>query len=1030
MTTLMAFFLKRPVFVSMIFIVLMVVGIVGYSRMGVNLLPAAEIPVVTVSVVYPGAGPEEVESSITKKIEDAAATVSDLDYMESYSYESLSVVVCKFLVGTDLDVALQDVREKVLAARGELPDEAKEPVVSKFDINQMPIMTYAVGSDKRPIREVRDLVDNVLKDRLLQTSGVAAVNVSGGQRREIRVAVKPERLAAYGLSINQLVGQLKAENLNIPSGRIDQANKEFTVRVMGEFTAPRQIAEMALLTPRGGVVRLRDVAVVKDTIEEVRSFARLDGAPAVQISIVKASDANTVETAHNVKRKVAELEQGILPSDVKLTLSDDSSTFAEDSVHDVVVTLILGAIIAILVVWLFLGSMRSTLIVSAVLPVTIVSTFAFMYAGNFTLNVMSMLGLSIAVGFLIDDAIVMVENIFRHAAELKQIKRGALEGALEITSAVIAISITTLAVFVPIGFMSGIVGEFFKEFGLTVAAAIVISTVASLSLTPMMAAHLLKPQDLEGKRTRLGRAFDRGLDQAKEAYGRFIEVALRRPWVTIGIIAVIFVVSLYPLKFLGGEFEPTHDEGKFTVLLELPAGTQLALTNKEALRLEKRLMALPDVRHVITTVGSGGSSVVGSSTRGPQWANCKVILKDKHRPTWQYVRQVRQWAADFPGAHIYAALSGTGNSGSREDMPLQIQIHGQDLEQLARYGQQIMEGIRKVPGVTDVDMSMKPGKPELRVFIDRAKCAHFGLTVPEVGAALRTALAGTDAGKYRESGNEYDLRVRVLESQRKTEEQLRNLKLPSHNGSMVPLLSVARLVKATGPTEIRHRDKGRIVVVRANLVHGYHSFNVQQAIQRQVISKIPFSAGYGVRFEGEARYMRDASSNLLLALVLGVIFIYAALAAQFESLRVPFVIMFSLPFVLSGVVWSLLLAGKTLNIVSAIGVIMLMGLVTKNAILMLDYASLRRRQGAEIDTALVEAGKVRFRPIMMTAAALVFALIPTALSLGRGSELRSPMAISVIGGYTTSLLLTLVVIPVIYKLITRHSDISENTLED
>ncbi len=1027
MRSLLAFFINRPVFVSMFFIVLMVVGLVGYSRMGTNLMPSVEIPVVTVSIVYPGAGPEEVENSVTNKVEDALSGVSDLDYINSSSQENVSIVSCNFIVGIDVNVALQNVREKVLGIRGALPDDAQEPVVSKIDFNQMPVLTYAVSSDKRGIREVRDLVDNVIQDKLLQIAGVAAANVSGGQQREIQISVDSGRLTAYGLNINQLVQQLKAENLNIPSGRIDQARKEFTVRVMGEFGSPADIGQMAIQVGEGAVILLSDVAEVRDASQEVRSFSRLNGNPAVQLSIVKASDANTVEVARAVRERIDNMTTGELPKDISFTLVDDTAKFAEEAVHDVIVTILLGALIATLVVWTFLGSFRSTLIVFTVLPVTIISTFAFMYALGFTLNILSMLALSIAVGFLVDDAIVMIENIYRHVQNKQKTKSGALSGSREIIAAVIATSLTTLAVFVPIGFMSGIVGQFFREFGLTVAAAVIISTVAAASLTPMMAGNLLRLSDVqEGGGSRLRKGFDHWFDSIRDGYGKVIELALARPWLTLLLALGLFIVSLLPAKFLGGEFQPQQDEGKFYMLIELPTGAQLATTDAVSIQIEQRLKTFDEVQDVMATVGSGGGSMFGGSSSGAEMASISIILKDKHKPSWQYVQEVRQWATDYPGTHIYAAL----DSSSREDAPLQVQLHGQELAQLTDYANQLAKGLAAIPGAVDVDTSMKPGKPELRVQIDRMKAAHFGLPVAQISSVVRTALAGTDAGVYREAGNEYNMLVRLRETDRATREQLESLKIPNMQGHMVPLSSVATVTVGTGPTQIRHRDQGRIVVVRGSVAQGFFPLNVQGLFQKEVVDKVSFAPGYGLGFEGEATMIRDALSNIGVALILAVIFVFATLSAQFESLRTPFVIMFSLPLAISGVIWALLLAGKSLNIISAIGVVMLMGLVTKNAILMLDYAGVLQGRGLPVKEALIEAGKTRFRPIMMTAATLIFALIPTALALGKGSELRSPMAVGVIGGYITSTLLTLVVVPVIYSKIGGKPPQTVHEIED
>ena len=1010
--------IRRPVFIAMVVVALVVVGLIGYFRLGLDLFPTLRIPYVTVTVTYPGAGPREVETKVTKVVEDAVSTVSDVKQIRSFSSEGMSNTVIEFQMEADPDVAAQDIRDRVSRARPKLPDDIDEPVVSKVDITAMPIMDVAV-SGEMPLRELRTLAEDVIKPRLERVGGVASATVTGGLEREVQVAVDADRLQAYGMGIQQVVAVMAAENLNVPAGHIDEVGRRFTVRVPGEFENVDQIRQVLLSTP-AGPIDLSDVAWVLDTHKERENITRLDGKESVALSVQKLPEANVVRTADAVRSAVSELNR-TLGGRAHLVVASDTSTFAKDSVADVTNNLILGGLLAVVVVFLFLRSLSSTLISAVALPTSVIAAFGLMYFAGFTLNVISMMALALAIGMLIDDAIVVIENIYRHAEEGEPPREAANNGTGEIALAVMAISFTIVAVFVPIAFMSGLAGRMFREFGLTVTFAVLVSLFVSLTLTPMLASRLLRPhvrgQNNNGRKSLLDRLGD-GYDRIDAAYRPMLAWALRHRKAVVLAGVALFLVSLGLLRLLGTALIPQVDRGEINLTLEMPAGTALADTDHIARQVEDALRAKPEVEHVLSTVGRvGGMGVLGGGASGADTAMLKVKLapKDKRqKSSWQFMEELRQELAQIPD--LRASVQQAGLISGATQSPVEIKFQGPDVDRLLAIASQATQRVSDVPGLTDLDISLRPGQPEAQMRVDRTKATNLGLSVAQVAGTLRTAVDGTVAGQYREGGDEYDIRVKLAAADRERVAQLDSLRVASLNGELVPLREVAHVAIAEGPTQITRTDKVRTVSVTGNILEGYALGSIIQEAQKR-IRQMNLPADYSVDYAGEAQRMKEVFGSILFALMLAVVFVYMILAAQFESLIHPFTIGLSLPFALIGAVLALLLTGSTLNMMSMIGIVMLMGLVTKNAILLVDYTNTLRARGLERNEAVLQAGPRRLRPILMTTAAMVFGMLPVALGLGAGAELRAPMAICVIGGLLSSMFLTLLMVPVVYTLL-------------
>jgi hydrophobic/amphiphilic exporter-1 (mainly G- bacteria), HAE1 family len=1013
---------QRPVLTTMLLTVSLVLGLFGFFRLQVDLFPEVEFPVVTVSTVYPGAGPEEIESQVTDRIEEAVSSLAGIDALRSFSQENVSIVIVQFDLGVSPDQAAIDVRDRIEAIRGLLPAEVQSPVVQKFDFSAFPIIDLAL-SGPQGADALYELADLDLRERLSRVPGVAAVQIVGGRAREVEVLVSPERLQAYGVTLPDIVGLLQAENVSVPSGRISEERADVPVRVVGEYRGVVEIEELRLLLPEGRTVRLGDVALVREGFEDQAQMARFNGEPAVSIAIQKRSDANPVNTAAGVRAELDRISSD-LPPGTAITVVRDGSTFIEDSINDVLFNLLIGILLTTLVLFLFLHSWRGTIIAAAAMPVTIVSTFLLMDAAGFTLNVMTLMALSITVGILVTNTIVVLENIYRHLDLGESPGDAARRGTSEIGVAVAASTLTNLVVFTPIAFMEGIIGQFFYAFGLTVVFATLFSIFISFTLAPLLAARLLrthetKREESEGRLAPVWRRWDAGYREVEGSYRSGLSWALARPrngWAIIGGIFALSVVSLGVAgAFIGGEFVPSNDEGAIRVELELPSGTPIARTGAVAERAEALIAGLPEVESILTTI-AGAGDFMGIGT-GANVATLLVTLRSGEH-SHEVLRELRPLLAGLPDARVNAIPSDPGAVGP-PGAPIQLLISGPDYRALAEITERITADLAMVPELSDVTSSLEEPRSEVVFRPDRAALADHGLTVGQVGQVVRGSIAGTVAGIYRgEVGRERDIRVRLEEEARREAGQLGEIQVRSPRGA-VPISALGTLEVLESPTSIQRVDRLRTVQVDAQIGAGSLTGAVGAIEQRMEAASLP--PGYEWRISGQFEQFEESLVSMLMALLLAVILTYIVLAMILESFVHPFTIMLTLPLGAVGAFLALFLWGASLNIFSMMAIVMLVGIVVNNAILILDYTAQLRRKGRAIAEALLEAAPARLRPIVMSNVAIVFALIPQAVSGGAGAAFRVPMAVVTIGGVLLSAVFTLFLIPVIYVKLDRFA---------
>jgi HAE1 family hydrophobic/amphiphilic exporter-1 len=1006
--------IRHPVFATMMMLALAVLGIASYRQLKVDQFPDVEFPVVTVTTVYPGGSPETVEREVTKKIEEAINTVEGVKHVESTSQEGLSNIVVLFHLEVPTHVASQDIRAKVAAIRGELPREIEEPIVQRIDPAALPVVSLSVEAPGLSPQAATQLAEKVVKRRLENVPGVGAVNLVGESTREIQVVVDRARLEAYRIPLAEVVAAIGRENVDAPAGAADRGTTQALVRVAARGRSAPDIAELPVKHAGGATIRVRDLGHVVDGVEEPRNVALLDEQPALALDVQKQSGANTVAVADGVKAAVARLGR-VLPPGVTLRVVRDDSAFIRESIHDVNTTMIVGGLLTILIVFLFLNSWRSTVITGLTLPVSVISAFAAMKAFGFTINVLTLMGLSLAIGMLIDDAIVVRENIVRHLQRGQDHVKAAQDGTAEIGLAVMATTFTIVAVFIPVAFMGGLVGRFFYEFGITVTAAVLVSLFVSFTLDPMLSSRWVDP-DVEQDRhdTFLGKAlqrFNRSFDDLHVKYERLLGWSLANRGKVVAIATAAFLAGLGILPLLGGDFMPDFNRGEYQVAFKATPGTTLRETAERAREMVRRLKGLPDVEYTYTTVGEAGTSY-----RPVNEGSTYVKLRPGTGKAFsQVLREARRAIEEVPG--LTYGLFEAGPFGQK---PIQLSVRGTDVDELDRISRELIGAMRKVPGLADIETSLEKSKPELKVRVDRGRASDLGLNVGPIGTTLRAAVAGVVASTIEdEAGDSYDVRVRLRTDQRRYADDLLALAVATDrddsNGDkiLVPLREVARADPGSGPSTIRRKDLQREVRVSAN-PDGRALGDVMAEIEAAAAA-LSLPPGYDVLSGGDAEELKDMFANMFQALALAVIFIYLILASQFGSFTHPLSIMLSLPLSLVGVALALLATRDTLNIMSMIGLIMLMGLVTKNAILLVDFANQARRQGTRRNEALIKAGSTRLRPIVMTTLAMIFGMLPLAFAIGAGAEMRAPMARAVIGGLITSTLLTLVVVPVVYS---------------
>jgi HAE1 family hydrophobic/amphiphilic exporter-1 len=1011
--------IRRPVLATMIIVAMVALGLFSYRRLDVDLWPEVEFPFVSVNTVYPGASPEAVEREVTRTIEESVNSVEGVKRILSYSNEGYSQILIEFRLGTPIMDAVADVRSKMDAIRQELPTDIEPPVIARFDPGAEPILTFSVRGEGVPLRDLTQLAEEDISRRLQNIPGVGSVTVAGGVRREVHVLLLPERMSALGVSPDMVVQALQRENTDIPAGRVERGATENLVRVKGRIVEPARFADVVVEVRRGVAVTLGQVARIEDAQEEERDAAFVDGERAVAVEIRKVSGGNTVAIADRVHEGVTELNAK-LPRGVRLALIQDNSEWIRHSVHDVQKTLLEGAALTVLIVFLFLNSWRSTVITGLTLPVSVIASFIAFYAFGFTLNTMTLMALSLVIGILIDDAIVVRENIVRHVERGEDHMEAARRGTAEIGFAVLATTLSIIAVFVPVAFMGGIVGRFFYQFGIVVAFAVLVSLLVSFTLDPMLSSRWYDPQaegqPPKGPVGRLLKRFNDGFEGLGRRYRGIIQWALAHRGRVMLLAAASFVAALaFPVVGLvGGEFMPKSDEEQTMVAFETPVGSSLAYTRAKGLEIARMLDARPEVERTYLTIGGGAHNQ--EVNRGSVFVQM-VPAGERALSQQAFEADLRQVLPGFTGSQArILAIGAVGGSQA----PIVINLNGPDLATLQRLSDEAVRQLRAVPGLVEVQSSLDGRKPELLVDVDRGLAAQLGLSVGQVGATLRPVLSGQKAGDWEDpAGLSHDVVVRVAPEARTSREDLlrtpvATARLDPRTGQtvMVPLSQVARLRPSGAPAQIDRQRLERVATIEGNY-QGRPLTDVTRDIEG-VLTAMELPPGYRFDFGGEQADFVETVGYMTEALAMAVIFLYIILASQFGSFLTPLAIMLSLPLSLIGVMIALALTGGSLNIMSMIGIIMLMGLVTKNAILLVDFVNQARAQGRDRTAALVDAGELRLRPIVMTTLAMVFGMTPTAIAVGAGAEFRAPMAHAVIGGLITSTLLTLVVVPVVF----------------
>lgn len=1013
----------------MIIIGLLFFGLLAYVSLPLNLMPSIDIGVVTVQTVYPGAGPREIEMQITKKIEDAVSTISGIDYMQSYSMESVSIVVIFFELDVDADIANQQVKDRTAAILTELPADAERPVVEKLDFGTEPIMDITLTGDQ-DLKELREIADKTVKDRLSQIEGVARVEIVGGADREIRVELDNRVVFQNSLSLSQLGQILAIHNMNMPGGQFEQYDQEYSVRLQGEFSSIQDIETLDIPTPYGNK-KLGQIARIRDTGSDVRErtiyFDLEDNVRndrVVLLQIVPAPDGNTVEIARSVRKALPVIE-GSLSAGASLTIVNDDSVWIEDTVRDTMMNVILGILLAGLVLLFFLHDLRSTIIVALAMPISIFSSFTLIKAAGFTQNIMTLMGLSTSVGILVTNSVVVLENIFRHKQMGHNRYESADRGTSEIATAVIASTLTNVVVFVPIAMMSGIIGKVLRELALTVTFATLFSLLVSFTVTPMLASLILPESDK--KKHPLGKRLESMFASWEKFYQNILRGIFARKIRGIGVIAAVFLIFVFSIFIgsrVGFEFFPELDEGNVTVEVELPQGYNLNETARMIERIEERVAGRAEVVHILTTLGS-----LSSLDKGTNMAKIRIKLVDadeRDLSSRQMANLFIRELSDIPNAKIrISAISGAGMSSS----PIEFYLKGQDNDMLEVYKEELLSNIRDTQGLVNLTTSSRTGKPEVTLIPDRVKIAEAGLSVYDLAFTLRSAIEGIVATTYRELGNEYDIRVVLQDESVDTPEEIGNITVVSPNDTY-RLAHFASVDFTEGYSTILHRDKFRTIQFSGGNAPGYPLGDVVADIQRG-IDRMDMPPGYEVTWGGDAEMMRESMFEMLKAFLIAVLLLYMLLAAILENLVQPILILITIPLALIGVFLSLFITGITMNMMSMMAIIMLIGIVVNAAILLLDYTNTLRKQGKDTKTALTQACPTKLKPIIMSTLAIILGMMPLALGIGSaGAEMRQPLGIVSIGGLIVSAVLTLIVIPTLYNLFSRDRSVKPVGLTD
>ena len=1013
---------KRPVTITMLVLIVVLIGAISFTELPIDLFPEIEVPVAIVATSYSGTGPQEMENLITRQIEGAISTVANIDTVSSISSEGSSIVIALFNFGVDMDMAALEMREKVDMVKGFLPEASEEPMVMKIDPNAMPIVQISLSTEG-DLEGLQSLAEDTFSQRLERIDGVASVDIYGGFSREVEIAVNQNELANYGLSSSQLAQLLSASNLSLPGGSVSRGDQDLSVRVTGEFESIEDIRNMPIPLSSGDVIRLGDIAAVDLVAEDINTISRTNGADSITMSIQKQSGRNTVQVSESIQREVERLQRDYPNTKIDVVL--DTADFIVQSINTVAQNAILGSLLAVLILYIFLKNLRTTLIIGVAIPISLVTSFILLFFNGITLNMMTLGGLALAVGMLVDSAIVVLENIFRFNSEGYSREEAAIQGASEVGMAITASTLTTIAVFVPIMFVEGIVGTIFRDFALTVTLSLAASLVVSLTLIPMLSSKIMKVSEREkGKKRKLQplyNAFDGVYDRVDGTYRKMLSRSLHKRKLTLFIALAIFVGSIASLFVVGMEFLPSTDEGMINMSIGLPLGSDIDKVDEITKKVEEELLDIPELDIISTSIG-GGNMMMGMGGGGDSSISMLLIpLSERDRSTAQVAEEIRRRVKEIPGAEISVSeASSTAMIGSGN--PINISIKGPELDELERISEDIKDLVESVNGTREVTTSLSDSMPEIQVLVNKEFAATYGLTAAQVATSVRNNAAGNIVTRLKQGGEEIDVVIRSVGGVTESMGSFQYMEISTPTGTNIPLSQIADVTVEKGPTAINRENQERVVSVSSQIVDRDLNSIVTDVEARLQGYTMP--DGYSYSIGGENEEMIDAFQQLGLALALAIVLIYMVMAAQFESLIYPFIIMFTIPLAFSGGALGLFLTGRSLGVTALIGVIILSGIVVNNGIVLIDYINTLRKQGMERREAIETAGPIRLRPILMTSLTTILGLIPITLGIGEGAELMAPMGSVVISGLILSTVLTLVVVPVMYTIL---DDMSQKT---
>lgn len=1011
--------IKRPVTTVMVLLIVLMTGAVSLLGLKLDMMPSMDIPVALVSTTYVGAGPEEVEQLITKPIESSVGTIANIKELSSTSSSNSSMVMIQFEDGTDIDMAAIDLREKVDMIKGTLPEDADDPMVLKLDINALTSSLYVgISCDKMDLAQLNTLLDENVVNRLERIEGVASVSLAGGLEKEIEIVVNPDKMQGYGISTSQITQLLAAENSNFPTGKISQGDTKLQIRAVGEFQSIEEIRQLPITTAGGSVIHLEDVASIQEVNQEMSSYALINGKQSIMMIVQKQSNANTVDISDKVSAELTKIQRDYPDFDVEML--SDTADYIKTSINNVIKTAIEAALMAIVILFIFLRDPKTSFIIGISIPTSVIATFSMMYLSGMTMNIISMGGVTLGIGMLVDNSVVVLENIYKHWKNGMDPKVAAEVGAGEVGMAVFASTLTTLAVFIPLMFVSGTIGQLFKDLSLTITFALSASLIVSLTFVPMACSRLLNHEEnrvKKGKNNIFSKLLDiwgKGLESLDVGYRKALVWSLCHKKRVLAIVLAAFIGTGALLPMMGVDLMPATDEGSASISIEMPKGTVLEETQKIVEKVLKEVDQIPELETVYAMVGGGG---FGAASADTATVAMNLVKKEaRERSTDQIVEELRPKLLQIPGAEIKISASSSA-MGSYGGGDIGIQLNGEDTDTLRAIGNDIVNLVSEISGITEVTSSSEDAIPEANITLNRAKASTYGLTAGSVASAINTAVSGTVATQYKVNGTEIDIRVRQNKDSIKYVTDLKNINITTPTGAVVPLTEVADITMKDSAVSITRKNQHKYITVTAKVI-GRDLRSVQTDLNAKMAGYI-FPDGYDYEYTGSMEDMAESYFNLMIVLVVAILLVYMIMASQFESLIHPFIVMFSVPLSITGGIFGLFVTGKTISVTAFMGFIMLVGTVVNNAIVLIDYTNQLMEKGMDCNEALVEAGPNRLRPILMTTLTTVLGLMPMAMSTAEGTEMQQPLAISVIFGLSISTLVTLIFIPVLYAIVDK-----------